>query len=583
MLTELRIDQFAIIEHLELVLQPGLLTFTGETGAGKSIILDAITTLLGGRVDNTMIRSGADRAMVEATFQLPKNNRQEIQQILIKEELLADENPDFLTLSRELRRKGRSTARINGRSVNVGLLRELGSFLIDIHGQSDHLSLLNERNHLGLLDRYAGSEPILTAYRKTYDWWDALRKELNTLRKNEQETARQIDFLTFQIQEIKTAQLTPGEDIEIRLERDRLANAERLAELSQQSLLILDEGSPEAPALTELLGQVIESLSSLSRIDSSQTRLHGQVESVSEILSELSHDLQDYLEQVEYNPRRLEEVEERLELIQILKRKYGNEITDILSFAEQAHQKLETITHAGERIEEIEEEQTELLKKLARKGQELSTIRQAAAETLSIAVEKELSDLNMVEARFAVDQHFVDNPNGVILNNEQSVSFDGNGLDKIAFLIAPNPGEGFRPLAKTASGGETSRLMLALKNVLTRADYIPTLIFDEIDQGIGGRVGAVVGEKLWQLAREHQVLCVTHLPQLAAFGEQHFRVSKQIAGGRTLTEVSLLDSAGRLEEMTLMLGAFSKANRSAAQETLAMAHKRAAKLSKNHK
>jgi DNA repair protein RecN (Recombination protein N) len=204
MLTELRIDQFAIIEHLELNLQPGLLTFTGETGAGKSIILDAITTLLGARVDNTMIRSGADRAMVEATFQLPRNNRQDIQQILVNEELLADENPDFLTLSRELRRKGRSTARINGRNVNIGLLRELGSFLIDIHGQSDHLSLLNERNHLGLLDRYAGSEPNLSAFQKTYDRLHALRKELNTLRKNEQETARQIDFLTFQIKEIKT-------------------------------------------------------------------------------------------------------------------------------------------------------------------------------------------------------------------------------------------------------------------------------------------------------------------------------------------------------------------------------------------
>ncbi|MCJ7623006.1 MAG: DNA repair protein RecN [Anaerolineaceae bacterium] len=582
MLTELRIDQFAIIEHLELDLQPGLLTFTGETGAGKSIILDAITTLLGGRVDNTMIRSGADRALVEATFQLPRKNRQDIQQILINEELLADENPELLTLSRELRRKGRSTARINGRSVNVSLLSELGSFLIDIHGQSDHLSLLNERNHLGLLDRYSGSEPILTAYQNIYDRLHALRKELNTLRKNEQETARQTDFLTFQIQEIKTAQLSPDEDIELRLERDRLANAERLAELSQQSLLILDEGSPEAPAISDLLGQVIESLSSLSRIDSSQIRFHDQVESVAEILSELSHDLQNYLEQVEYNPRRLEEAEERLELIQNLKRKYGDEINDILSFAEQAHQKLETITNAGERIKEIEAEETELLEKLVQRGQELSAIRQTAAVTLSIAVEKELSDLNMIEARFAVDQHFMDNPNGVILNDEQRVGFDRNGLDKIAFLIAANPGEGFKPLAKTASGGETSRLMLALKNVLTRADYIHTLIFDEIDQGIGGRVGAVVGEKLWQLAREHQVLCVTHLPQLAAFGEQHFRVSKQIAGGRTVTEVSLLNSAERLEEMTHMLGTFSQANRSAAQETLEMAHKRAAELAKSN-
>jgi DNA repair protein RecN (Recombination protein N) len=295
-------------------------------------------------------------------------------------------------------------------------------------------------------------------------------------------------------------------------------------------------------------------------------------------LAGVGRDLQDYLEGIEFNPRRLEQVEERLGLIVNLKRKYGGSIEAVLAFAANARQQLETIATASERIAELELEQEQLLSQLSGLGQTLSETRKAAAGKLGRAVEHELNDLSMNGARFTVDLKYRANSGGIALPDGQCVGFDENGLDQVEFLIAPNPGEGLKPLVKIASGGETSRLMLALKNVLVRADHVPTLIFDEIDQGIGGRVGSVVGEKLWQLGREHQVLCVTHLPQLAAFGDQHYRVRKLVQSGRTLTQVDPLAGSVRLDELAQMLGTVSAANLSAAKETLDRAQKRAEQL-----
>jgi DNA repair protein RecN (Recombination protein N) len=306
--------------------------------------------------------------------------------------------------------------------------------------------------------------------------------------------------------------------------------------------------------------------------------LYGQIMGLADSLSEISLELQDYLERIEFNPRRLEQVEDRLGLIVNLKRKYGGSIEAVLAFAENARQQLLTIATASERIAELEIQQHDLLHKLADLGQALSTTRRASAEKLGRSVENELDDLSMTGARFSVDIHYRTKGDGVTLIDGQQVSFDENGLDQVEFLIAPNPGEGLKPLVKIASGGETSRLMLALKNVLARADHVPTLIFDEIDQGIGGRVGAVIGEKLWQLGREHQVLCVTHLPQLAAFGDQHYRVRKLVQSGRTLTQVDPLSDTIRLDELAQMLGTVSAANLSAAKETLERAQKRASQL-----
>ncbi len=578
MLIELRIDNFAIIQHLELDLGAGLLTFTGETGAGKSIILDAIMALVGGKADATSIRAGAERASLEAVFRIPASSRAEIQALLEREDLL--DEPDTVTLARELRREGRTVARINGRSVGLNLLRELGDYLVDIHGQAEHLSLLHVKSHLGLLDRYAGTEPALAAYRQKFHALRGVQRDLAGLRQSEQDAARKTDLLNFQVNEIESANLQAGEEEELRQERTRLANAENLASLAQQSLAALDEGSPEAQSAADLLGQVAQALSSLSRIDSSQQGLSDQAESLAEMASDLSRELHAYLDNIEFNPRRLEQIEERLELIHNLKRKYGSDVQAVLDFAVRARAELETIAHAGERIAELEGQEGQLRDELAGLGWTLSEQRRAAAGRLGEGVECELADLSMAGARFAVDMQFEPTSNGLKLPDGRGVAFDESGLDRVEFLIAPNPGEGLKPLVKIASGGETSRLMLALKNVLAQADYIPTLIFDEIDQGIGGRVGTTVGEKLWQLGRQHQVLVVTHLPQLAAFGDRHYRVSKQVQNERTTTRVEKLTQQTRAEELAQMLGGVSEANLRAAQEALALAGRYASSRTK---
>ncbi|MDD5369369.1 MAG: DNA repair protein RecN [Anaerolineaceae bacterium] len=572
MLTELRIENFAIIHRLELEFGPGLTTLTGETGAGKSIILDAIESLLGGRADAAAIRSGADRAVVEGAFRIPETVRPALMEILEREDLVDD--PHYLVLERDIRREGRNVARVNGRSASLSLLRELGAHLVDIHGQSEHLSLLNPREHLGLLDRFTGDESLLAAYTETYHQLQAIRRELANLRQAEQDAARRSDLLNYQVQEIDAAQLIAGEDEELHQERTRLANAESLATLAQEALVALDEGSPEALSITDLLGQVAHSMASLARIDASMTELSQQAELVQDTLAEITRDLRDYLERIEFNPHRLEQIEERLALIQNLKRKYGGSVEAVLEYAETARQQLNTIAHAGERIGELQVEEERLLARLAEQAQALSERRHAAAGLLAQGIETELNDLRMAGARFSVDFQTRTDPHGLPVGGKR-LAFDVTGMDRVEFLIAPNPGEGLKSLARTASGGETSRLMLALKNVLARADTIPTLIFDEIDQGIGGRVGMTVGQKLWQLGRQHQVFCVTHLPQLAAFGNQHLRVNKQVIEGRTSTQVEVLTGAGRREELAQMLGSVTEGTLRSADEILASVRQQA--------
>ena len=566
MLTELRIENFAIIDQLELQFGAGLAVFTGETGAGKSIIIDALETVLGNRADSTFIRSGAERASIEATFHLVDPVRIPIHELLQTEELLDD--PDFVTLGRELRLNGRNVARVNGRSVNVNLLHEIGEYLVDIHGQSQHLSLLRVRQHLGLLDGFADTEELLGAYQETYRKLQAVRRELEALRQSEREAARRSDLLTYQVEEIDAAHLKTGEEEGLREERTRLANAEGLANLSQQALQLLDDGNPESPAITDLLGEVVDALQDLARIDSGQAAISTQATIIFEEVADLSRELRDYLESVEFNPKRLEQVEERLDLINSLKRKYGDTIEAILAAADQARQELENITHAEERTQELQVEQNNLLTQLAKRGLALSEKRRDAAEQLARAIETELNDLRMPGARFQVAFERRTSPDGVPLPDGERLAFDLTGLENVEFLVETNPGEGLKPLVKIASGGETARLMLALKNVLAKADHVPTLIFDEIDQGIGGRVGTVVGHKLWQLTNRHQVLCITHLPQLAAFGQQHFQVQKQIEGGRTTTAVHSVEGEARLNELAQMLGEISLGTLKSAQEIL---------------
>ena len=576
MLKELRIENFAIIDRLELKFGASLAAFTGETGAGKSILLDAIEALMGGRAESVMIRADEERANLEALFTIPEAHREVICGLLEAEGLL-DNNHEML-LNREIRREGRNIARINGRTVSVALMREVGSYLVDIHGQSEHLSLLTVRQHLRLLDRFADDHELLEDYQSAYHTLKTLQKELDDLRKAEQDAAHMNDLLNYQIQEIEAARLKTGEEVELRGELTRLANAEKLSSLAQQAYALLEEASPDAPSISAMLGEVVGALNSLAGIDNSLQELSTQSETALAIMADISRLLQDYMESIEFNPQRLEQVENRLALISTLKRKYGGSEEQVLTFAENARAQLEKISHAEERIAELEAQEGLQLSALVQKALALSAVRQSAALTLGSAVEKELTDLRMAGARFSVDIQYRDDTHGLPIEDGRKIRYDERGIDQVEFLIAPNPGEGLKPLVKTASGGETSRLMLAIKNVLAKADTIPTMIFDEIDQGIGGRVGAVVGEKLWQLGREHQVLCVTHLPQLAAFGDQHFHVFKRIQEGRTITVVESLSGERRESELALMFGGNSEANRAAAQEVLAGASNRKAAL-----
>lgn len=563
MLSELRIEHFAIIDRLELSLQPGLVIFTGETGAGKSILVDAMALLLGQRAETIFIRQGEERAYVEGVFLIPPQVRDLVRAVLEPEGLLDD--PEVVVLARELRAHGRHLARINGRAVSRALLHQVGQLLVDVHGQSEHLSLFRVREHLPLLDRYAGAAvaTLQEAYQETYRRWKAVATELERLRRLDREAFQRADLLRYQIDEITAANLQEGEEEALREERLRLANAEKLAAAARQALLVLEEGTPEAPSAGDLLGQAVDAVETLARIDPSQTAQTEALTHALEVLNEVALHLRDYLERIEFNPRRLNEVEERLALLENLKRKYGATVTEVLAYAEQARQELESITHAEERIAELEEERQQLEQELLRQGLALSQARREAAQRLSRAVEAELADLRMSGARFEVGFTHRPDPQGLPLPDGQRVAFDAQGLDRVEFLLAPNPGEGLKPLAKIASGGESSRLMLALKRVLAQADRTPILIFDEIDQGIGGRLGAVVGEKLWRLARHHQVLCITHLPQLAAFGDQHFRVRKEVVQGRTITRVEPLEGEARVRELAQMLGAGREALASA--------------------
>lgn len=565
MLIELRIQNFAIIQNLTLSLNKGLTVFTGETGAGKSIILDALEAVLGGRADTTSIRTGAEMALIEASFSLSGLVKDRINALLESEGLV--DNPDFLSLSREIRKEGRNTARVNGRSVSAGFQRDLGASLVDIHGQSEHLSLLQIRHHLDLLDRFASTQELLADYRVDYQKLKIVQSELASLRQSELDAERRKDVLEYQIREIEAAHLKSNEEENLRQERTKLSNAENLSTLAQQSLLLLDEGNADGTSVTDLLGQVVSALSELARIDLNTQQLLELADISLSNLSDLALELRDYSESIEFNPQRLDQIEERIDLINRLKRKYGGTLDSIIAFQQQATKDLAKIESAGEQIEKLTIIEEELKKVLSEKALLLSNKRKTASSFLADKIETQLDELKMTNARFSVAMKTHENSLGLSVLNRK-LEFDANGIDQMEFLVETNPGEGFKPLVKIASGGEVSRFMLALKNVLAAADTIPTLVFDEIDQGVGGRVGLMVGEKLWHLSQHHQVLCVTHLPQLAAYGDQHFNVSKLVQQNRTQTEIYELSGETRKNELATMLGPLNQTTLNAASELL---------------
>ncbi len=565
MLSYLTIRNFAIIDRLDIHLSGGFSVLTGETGAGKSIIVDAVGTLLGGRADTTHIRSGADQALIEGVFSPPLTLYKAAILPLLQEHGLDDEGEDSLILTREINRKARNVCRVNGRLATLGVLRQIGQRLIDIHNQGEHLSLLRVRQHIDFLDRYAGLFALRQEVATKVQALRGTRAELNNLLKDKRELARRMDLLRYQIEEIATARLLPAEEEDLTREQTLLSNAERLANQTDTLYRTLYESEGEQKSVLDLLGEVSSGLAKLVELDARLQAQHKTVEEITYQLQELTGSLRSYGEEIEYDPRRLRQVEERLDLIYDLKRKYGDSIEEILAFGESAAEELESLSHSEERIEELQSREKELLAQIGQLAGELSAARQHASKMLAEAIEEELKDLGMEKARFAVSMNQIPSDQGVQIDGKK-YAFDSRGIDQAEFMISPNIGEPLKPLSKIASGGETARLMLAMKTVLSAADEVPVLIFDEIDAGLGGRAGGVIGRKLWGLTQGHQVLCVTHLPQIAAFGDAHYKVAKSVVGGRTVASAESLVSDSRTEELAHMLGTVSDATHLSAVE-----------------
>jgi len=578
MLDELRIENFAIIDTLELTFHTGFNVITGETGAGKSIILDAMELIMGGKADSGSVRAGADKAIIEGTFKLDDATRMRILPILEEQDLLDDEDNEFITLAREVRRNGRTVARINGTTTKMDILSEVGGLLVDIHGQSSHLSLFKPKAHIDLLDRYADLLEVRDALTEVTKTLSDVRNEMRVLQDDKEELERKAERLRYEVNEIDAVNLEIGEMAELEAERNRLANSEQLASLAQEANMILNGDDDIDAVITQIqtLAQVMEKL---AKIDGEMQDSHDIAEEIADNLQELSIEIASYVDEVEYDPDRLNELEERIETIKKLKRRYKVEtIEAILDYAETARSELNTLEHSDERLEELRKDEEKTLRHIGDLCARMTKVREIAGRNLGKRIMRELKDLRMENTQFEVVIEHTEDENGAYIGDKR-YAFSATGRDKVEFMMSANPGEPLRPLAKVASGGESARIMLALKRVLTQTDETPTLIFDEIDQGIGGRIGSVVGEKLWSLTNGHQVMVVTHLPQLASYGDIHYQVKKSVSGDRTTTHVKPLDSDPlRVDELAEMLGASGDAGLESARELLVQSATRKTEL-----
>ncbi len=559
MLLELAIRNFAIIRDLRISFSRGFNALTGETGAGKSIIIDALGAVLGARVSSDLVRSGAPNAWVEALFDARSfSGRDDFQHVLNENGLELEEG--CLILSRDINPNGRSVARINGRTVTAGTLAAVGGFLVDIHGQSEHLSLLRPAIHLDLLDHFAGTGTLREEFAALVRQYDGIARRIGEIQANERERAQRLDMLRFQAEEIEAARLLPNEDGELEQERTVLGNAERLALLAAEAHQLLeggDEASAEpVPGALDHLRGAVERVEELARIDRESETLASQLREVQFLLEEYATAVRGYADSIEANPERLEEIEDRLALIKQLKRKYGATIDEILAYLDQASEEIYDLENSEQRVEGLNKEATALRARMGEVAARLTQLRRAAAPNLKRQVEQAMIELNMGRAEFEVAFGEQPGQNRIPVELDgpaHEMTFDVTGVDRVEFLIAPNAGEVPRPLGRIASGGEMARLMLALKSILSSEDATPTLVFDEVDVGVGGRSGQPVGEKLWSLGERHQVLVISHLAQVAGFAETHFKITKLEDDGRTETRIDQLDAPGRLDELAAML------------------------------
>jgi DNA repair protein RecN (Recombination protein N) len=555
MLTELSVENFALVEKLRLSFGPGLNLLTGETGAGKSILLDALGMVLGERTGAEAVRHGADKARVEAVFSVDENDAR-LKAAMESAGIEAEEG--ILLLGRELSASGKGSARINGRPATVGMLKTLGDALVDIHGQHEHQSLLAVEQHVEILDAWAGPKALQlrASVAGAYSEAQAAARELAALQQDARERARTLDLLSFQRDEIDTADPKPEEEEELIAERLRLASAEKLHAAAADAYAALsgsggsDTGGMgggrggkmalSGPGALDALTSAVAEIEHAVRLDEQLQPLLESLQNALYVAEDAARDVRNYRDNIEFNPERLEQIETRLDTLKTLKRKYGDTLEEVIRYRQEIGERLETLENADARIAELTEAVTATRAELAARCEKLTAARKKAAEPFAKAIMKELADLAMTATRFSV----------AVEPREPAAK----GADHVEFLISPNPGEPLKPLAKIASGGEISRIMLAMKSVLSRVLSVPTLIFDEIDTGIGGRTGTVLAEKLATLSRNGQILCITHLPQIAAKGSRHFFIEKKTEKGRTVVRVATLEEEARVQEIARMLG-----------------------------
>ena len=532
MLSVLHIENIAVIEQAEILFEGGFNVLTGETGAGKSIVIDAISAILGERTYRDVIRTGANRAFVSAIFtNIPQYDWFSENQV--------EFDPQELQVQREIYADGRNVCRVNGRPVSVASLKKLGGRLINIHGQHDSQQLFDEENHLTYLAAFARDEQELEAYQQAFSAMQSVQREIQKLSMDESEKLRLVETLTFQIEEIRAANLVSGEEEQLKERRKVLQNAEKLSD----ALRMADEalyGGDSSDGAAGLLSNAEHALSRVSTISADMQTLHQKISDLMYSVQDAADELRAMRDDLSYSEGELEEIEERLDAIHKLKRKYGASVEDVLAYLADSEQRLDEIEFASDRIETLKKREAELQKETIRQGEILREKRLSAAQAMESRICDELRQLDMPKIRFVCE-----------FTPQQPMQ---TGLDSVRFLMSANVGENLKPLSKVASGGELARIMLAMKQVLAQQDGVPTLIFDEVDAGVSGRAAQKVAYKLWTVSKGRQVLCVTHLPQIAAMADAEYTVEKRVENERTYTSVLHLDESGRKQELARLIG-----------------------------
>jgi DNA repair protein RecN (Recombination protein N) len=557
LLSELTIHNFAIIDSLTISFEKGLTVLTGETGAGKSIIIDAIGLLVGGRGSSEFIRHGKDKAEIEGLFLIEDSGHRAYEKAA---EFGIDIEDGMLVLRREITKSGKSVCRVNGKLVTIAILREIGRTLIDIHGQHEHQELLDETRHIQLLDQFGGEQiaAALSEYQSVYKKYDETLARLKSLSENEQKMAHRLDLIQFQLDEIHKANLQLNEDEELFEERRKLANFEKIFSALKASYSAL---SGEQAGL-DWVGMAMGYLEDAKELDKDLQETYELVSNSYYLLEDAIRNLRERLDDMEYDPERINAIEERLSEINQLKRKYGNTIPEILEYAAAIEEEIETIQNKETHIHQLEQELASLTKDLRLEAKQLSDLRKKCARQLADMIHRELKELYMEKTIFEVQFGELD-------------SFHKNGTDSVAFFLSTNPGEPLKPLAKIASGGEMSRIMLALKSIFSAHQGVTSIIFDEVDTGVSGRVAQAIGEKIYKISTNSQVLCISHLPQVAAMADTHLFIAKNIKMGRTTTSVSKLEEPEKIKEIGRMISGaeITDLTKKHAEELLFLANK----------